>query len=164
MKYIPRSIGPRFREYLKVFPAVMIWGPRQCGKSTFFAHELPHFEHFDLERPADYNLISTDPELFLTEHGDRVCIDEAQRYPELFPIMRHIIDKESHGYKVIFKPFWSESYRQSGFGCRQVDCFDSGRCSPTYTGSCSTSPCWPNLWSYLQPRSPTTSISSRECC
>jgi predicted AAA+ superfamily ATPase len=93
MRYIPRSIGLRFREYLKTFPAVMVWGPRQCGKSTFVAHQLPHFEHFDLERPADYNLISADPELFLTEHGDRICIDEAQRYPELFPVMRHIIDK-----------------------------------------------------------------------
>lgn len=93
MEYIPRSIGPRFREYLKIFPAVMVWGPRQCGKSTFFANELPHFDHYDLERPADYNLISADPELFLTEHGDRVCIDEAQRYPELFPVMRYIIDK-----------------------------------------------------------------------
>ena len=93
MEYIARSIGSRFREYLKVFPAVMVWGPRQCGKSTIVAHELPHFEHFDLERPADYNLISADPELFLTEHGDRICIDEAQRYPELFSVMRHVIDK-----------------------------------------------------------------------
>jgi predicted AAA+ superfamily ATPase len=71
----------------------MVWGPRQCGKSTFVAHELPQFEHLDLERPTDYNLISADPELFLTEHGDQLCIDEAQRYPELFPVLRHIIDK-----------------------------------------------------------------------
>lgn len=93
MNYIPRSIGQRLKEYLQIFPAVMIWGPRQCGKSTLVAHELTHFEHFDLERPADYNLISSDPELFFVDHGDGVCIDEAQRYPELFPVLRHIIDK-----------------------------------------------------------------------
>ncbi len=93
MDYIPRSLGSRLKEYLQTFPTVMIWGPRQCGKSTLVAHELPHFEHFDLERPADYNLISSDSELFLTEHGDNVCIDEAQRYPELFPVLRYIIDR-----------------------------------------------------------------------
>ena len=72
---------------------MLIWGPRQCGKSTFVAHELPHFEHFDLERPADFNLISSDPEMFFMDHGEGICIDEAQRYPDLFPVLRHIIDR-----------------------------------------------------------------------
>jgi hypothetical protein len=77
MEYIPRRVEARFREHLRTFPAVMVWGPRRCGKSTLVAHEFPDFEHFDLERPADLNLISADPELFLTEHGDRICIDPA---------------------------------------------------------------------------------------
>jgi hypothetical protein len=94
MEYVPRSIGGRFREHLNTFPAVMVWGPRQCGKSTFVTHEFSDFEHFDVERPADYNLISADPELFLTEQGDRICIDEAQRFPEMFPVLRHVIDKQ----------------------------------------------------------------------
>ena len=59
MNYIARFLGPLFIEYLQTFPAVLIWGSRQCGESTFVAHELPHFEHFDLERPADFNLISS---------------------------------------------------------------------------------------------------------
>jgi predicted AAA+ superfamily ATPase len=101
MNYIPRSIGARFREHLKTFPEVMVWGPRQCGKSTFVAHEFPDFEHFDLERPANYNLISSDPELFLTEHGDEICVDEAQRFPEMFPVLRCIIDKRRQNGRFI---------------------------------------------------------------
>ena len=93
MDYVLRSLAPRLTEYLDTFPAVMVWGPRQCGKSTFVAHELPHFEHYDLERPADFRLISEDPELFLTDHSEQVCIDEAQRFPEIFPVLRHVIDK-----------------------------------------------------------------------
>ena len=93
MEYIPRLLTHRLKEYLGTFPAVMIWGPRQCGKSTFVAQELSYFEHFDLERPADYNLIASDPEMFFTDHTENVCIDEAQRFPELFPVLRHIIDK-----------------------------------------------------------------------
>ena len=86
-------MGPRLREYLKTFPVVMVWGPRQCGKSTFVARELPQFEHYDLERPADFSLISSDPELFFADHGEQVCVDEAQRFPDLFPVLRHVIDK-----------------------------------------------------------------------
>ena len=94
MQYIPRAIGSRLRAYLQTFPVVMVWGPRQCGKSTFVLNELSGYTHYDLERPADFNLITSDPELFFTEHPHRVCIDEAQRYPELFPVLRHIVDRQ----------------------------------------------------------------------
>jgi predicted AAA+ superfamily ATPase len=94
MEYVPRAIGPQFHAYLRTFPAVMVWGPRQCGKSTFVLNELPGFRHYDLERPADFDLIATDPELFFLEHPEGVCIDEAQRYPELFPVLRYVIDRQ----------------------------------------------------------------------
>ena len=93
MEYVPRLLAKQLEEYLDIFPIVLIWGPRQCGKSTFVAHELPHFEHFDLERPADFTLISNDLELFFTDHADYVCIDEAQRLPELFSALRYIVDE-----------------------------------------------------------------------
>lgn len=94
MDYVPRVISGKFELYLKTFPAVLVLGPRQCGKSTFVKNELPESTHFDLERPADFQLISADPELLFTEHPEQVCIDESQRYPELFPVLRYMIDKK----------------------------------------------------------------------
>lgn len=94
MNYISRSIATRLREYLEIFPVVMVWGPRQCGKSTLVANELSTFDRYDLERPADYNLVTSDPELFFSDHAEGICIDEAQRYPELFPVLRHIVDRQ----------------------------------------------------------------------
>ena len=94
MRYVSRSLREKLRLYLATFPAVLIMGPRQCGKSTFVTHELESYDRFDLERPADYDLITADPELFLSEHTGPLCIDEAQRYPQLFAVLRYMIDKK----------------------------------------------------------------------
>ncbi|OHD72264.1 MAG: hypothetical protein A2177_09620 [Spirochaetes bacterium RBG_13_68_11] len=92
MQYVERDLKKRFHLFLRTFPVVMIVGPRQCGKSTFVRHELPDFTHFDLERPADLLQVTADIELFLREHPRGLCIDEAQRIPQLFPALRHAVD------------------------------------------------------------------------
>jgi uncharacterized protein len=93
MEYVERDLKSRLILYLSTFPVVMIFGPRQSGKSTFVRHELPGFSHFDLERPTDLVQITADLELFLQEHPQWVCIDEAQRSPALFPALRYAVDK-----------------------------------------------------------------------
>lgn len=94
MEYIPRAITAKLRLYLKTFPVVLLTGPRQCGKSTLVRNQIPAYLHLDLERPADFSILSYDPELFFSDHPFHVCIDEAQRYPQLFPVLRHIIDRD----------------------------------------------------------------------
>lgn len=91
--YIPRSSRDRLRELLRAFPAVQVLGPRQCGKSTFARRTLPGWRVVDMERPADHALVSADPEGFLTRNPRRLVLDEAQRLPSLFPVLRHAIDK-----------------------------------------------------------------------
>lgn len=93
MKYFRRRQTARFRSLLRSFPAVLLVGPRQCGKSTLARHALPEWTHLDLERPADLALLSTDPEGFFDVHPRAVVIDEAQRLPEIFPVLRHVIDR-----------------------------------------------------------------------
>lgn len=80
---------------LKSFPSVLLVGPRQCGKSTLARHELPGWLHLDLERPADFALLAGDLEGFFNLHSRQVVIDEAQRLPELFPVLRHVVDRKS---------------------------------------------------------------------
>ena len=92
MEFVPRACSDRLRRMLKTFPAVLVYGPRQCGKSTLIRKLLPDWHHFDLERPADLGLIGADIEGFLHRYPRRVAIDEAQRLPEIFPALRHAID------------------------------------------------------------------------
>jgi predicted AAA+ superfamily ATPase len=93
MEYVQRDINSKFGLFLKTFPVVMIIGPRQSGKSTFVRYELTDFTHMDLERPADLLQVTADIELFLREHPHNLCIDEAQRSPELFPVLRFAVDR-----------------------------------------------------------------------
>lgn len=53
----------------------------------------PDWHHIDLERPADLFTLEADIEGFFERHPRRVAIDEAQRLPNLFPALRHAIDR-----------------------------------------------------------------------
>ena len=83
---------------LKDTPAVAILGPRQCGKTTLarqFASQagIAPVHRFDLEDPRD--LVKLDQPMLALEglHG-LVIIDEVQRRPELFPVLRVLIDTQ----------------------------------------------------------------------
>lgn len=90
---IHRKLSPQIRESLAIFPAVALLGPRQVGKSTLARSIVgPTDIYLDLERPADQARLR-DAEAYLTSVEDRlVVIDEIQRNPELFPILRVLID------------------------------------------------------------------------
>ena len=93
MKYVQRQQADRLRFLLRSFPAVLLTGPRQCGKSTLAGHALPGWTHLDLERPSDLAALDADLEGFFDAHPRAVVIDEAQRLPEVFPVLRHVIDR-----------------------------------------------------------------------
>jgi len=82
---------------LKSFPAVAILGPRQIGKTTLarqVARQAAGPVHWlDLENPADLNRLIDDPLLVLDELRGMVVIDEVQRRPDLFPILRVLADR-----------------------------------------------------------------------
>lgn len=94
--YLPRALEPEARTALARSPAVAILGPRQCGKSTLARRLVARRRdalYLDLERPSDRARLA-DPELFLARHAERlVCLDEIQRVPEIFPVLRSLIDE-----------------------------------------------------------------------
>lgn len=90
---VQRRYGIPLRRLLRQFPAVTIFGPRQCGKTTFIRAALPAWRYLDLERPSDATPLTADPEARLAQLGDRVILDEAHRVPELFPVLRGVIDR-----------------------------------------------------------------------
>jgi uncharacterized protein len=94
--YIKRSIEDRLLMLLKHFPAVAILGPRQSGKTTLVKEIRQQLNresiYLDLENPADYGALSH-PAEFLNSVADKtVIIDEIQRMPKLFPVLRAVID------------------------------------------------------------------------
>jgi predicted AAA+ superfamily ATPase len=93
--YYPRRLEKKVRESLERFPATAVLGPRQCGKTRMAKDLLDNFPgsvYLDLERPSDRRMLA-DPELFFEHHRGRlVCLDEIQRVPELFPVLRSVLD------------------------------------------------------------------------
>ncbi|MBI4595841.1 MAG: ATP-binding protein [Candidatus Tectomicrobia bacterium] len=94
MMLVTRSISNKLDQYLKLFPIVVIVGPRQAGKTTFAKMALPDWRYFDMEKPSDYRRISGDVEFFLNHYGERCIIDEAQVLPDLFPALRNYVDRD----------------------------------------------------------------------
>lgn len=94
---IKRRLLPLIEHSLTEFPAVALLGPRQAGKTTLarvVANERSNSVYLDLERPSDLAKLS-DPELFLSRHaGQLVVIDEVQRQPEIFAVLRSLIDEK----------------------------------------------------------------------
>ncbi len=88
---IKRQAEIMVRELSQQFPAVLILGPRQCGKTTLAKHFLEG-EYFDLERPSDQQVFVDDIEFALKRFEPPLIIDEAQTLPELFPVLRSMID------------------------------------------------------------------------
>ena len=93
MHFVARAQSERLLGLLRSFPAVLLVGPRQCGKSTLVRRALPGWTHLDLERSLDLDTLTADLEGFLEANPRSLVIDEAQRLPELFPALRHRIDR-----------------------------------------------------------------------
>jgi predicted AAA+ superfamily ATPase len=83
------------RASLRRSPAVGLTGPRQVGKTTLarqVASEWDSALYLDLEMPSEADKLY-DPEAFLRRHSDKlVILDEVQRFPGLFPVLRGLID------------------------------------------------------------------------
>jgi predicted AAA+ superfamily ATPase len=92
---LTRRLHGTIIERLGQMPAVALLGPRQAGKTTLareIARQRPA-TYLDLESPRQRERIA-DPELFLAEYVDElVVIDEVQRMPGLFEVLRGVIDE-----------------------------------------------------------------------
>lgn len=93
-----RSIAPELDTLLAEFPAVVLLGPRQVGKTTLALDWVKSRDantalYLDLELPSAQRQLD-DAEGFLLAHAQRlVVLDEVQRMPGLFAVLRGVIDQ-----------------------------------------------------------------------
>ncbi len=94
MSYIPRLLGPQILDAARHFPAVVLSGPRQTGKTTILQHLFPQHRYVTLDRPMIAEQAEEDPEAFLTQFPPPVLIDEVQYAPGLFRHLKSQIDSQ----------------------------------------------------------------------
>ncbi len=74
-------------------PVQVIWGPRQCGKSSLLRHLGPNWSLATLDDLRNRRTAQSDPALFLVQHPTPTIVDEAQYAPHLFPQIKLEVDK-----------------------------------------------------------------------
>src|SRR5450756_377939 len=132
--YRPRWMTDRLKLSGNVFPALVLTGARQTGKSTLLSNEpmFADYLHVNLDDLTTMTQAHDDPQSFVNQ-ADHMVIDEAQRVPDLFISVKKAVDddrsrrfvlsgsanflllRQIHeslagraGYSVLRQPTWSE--------------------------------------------------------
>ena len=88
-RYLYQKIG----ELLKGFPAVLITGPRQSGKTTLSKLVGKNFNYVSLENPDNLDFALHDPKGFFSRYSAPCILDEVQKAPLLLSYLQGIIDE-----------------------------------------------------------------------
>ncbi|MBU0490039.1 MAG: ATP-binding protein [Bacteroidetes bacterium] len=135
----PRFLYSDIVEALENNSIVALIGPRQCGKSTLvkqFILKDRESVYLDLERPSDLARLN-DPEWYLQQEREKlICIDEVQRKPDLFPVIRSLTDD------------WNESGKFLILGSASPDLLRQS--SESLAGRITYKRLTPFLWDELQ--------------
>lgn len=93
-RILRQSLSKQLQDSIEHFRVTALLGPRQCGKTTLArALDLPRENRFDLEDPLDQARLQN-PRDVLGNLTGLVMIDEFQRQPDLFPVLRVLADRE----------------------------------------------------------------------
>lgn len=89
---IKRDLQKIVLELAKGFPAIVIQGPRQSGKTTLSRLCFPKKPYVSLENPDLELYVKEDPRGFLEQYQDGAIFDEIQRCPDLIRYLQEMID------------------------------------------------------------------------
>lgn len=94
--HFERTAQQRLLHLARVFPVVVLTGPRQSGKTTLAQQALADHVYVSLEDPDVRQRVAADPRGFLAAHARAagVVLDEAQRVPELLSYLQTAVDAD----------------------------------------------------------------------
>ena len=93
--YINRSLEPVIKKAAAEFPAIVLTGPRQSGKTTILQHLFgERYRYVSLETPDVRASAAEDPRAFLEMYSPPVIFDEVQYVPNLLPYIKERIDAD----------------------------------------------------------------------
>src|ERR1051326_3422609 len=81
--WIDRSLAPRLLKLIRQFPAVLLTGARQTGKTSLLRHAFPKASFVSFDLPSLAAHAETQPEAFFKSHGEPLLLDEVQYVPGL---------------------------------------------------------------------------------
>lgn len=92
--YLRRQLSDTLQKAMAQFPAVLVTGPRQAGKTTLLQHEMGKTAGYvSFDDPVERSFALADPNGFLSRFTDKpVILDEIQYVPELLPSIKLRID------------------------------------------------------------------------
>lgn len=91
--YIRRLLTPFIKKLLGQFPAILLSGARQSGKSTLLQKNFPDYTYVTLDDLQARDMAKNDPQLFLDFYKAPVIIDEIQNVPDLLSYIKIQIDR-----------------------------------------------------------------------
>jgi hypothetical protein len=92
--YVKRKLAAALHEALASFPAIMLTGPRQSGKTTFLKHEIgDSCDYVSFDDPLQRSLAREDPRGYVAAFQRSVIFDEIQYVPELLVYLKIAIDE-----------------------------------------------------------------------
>jgi predicted AAA+ superfamily ATPase len=94
--YFQREIYDRVQALSQQFPALVLTGARQTGKTTLLRSLFPGHHYVSLDLPSAADLAERDPESFLAQHPAPLLVDEVQYAPGLFRHLKIAIDGDRH--------------------------------------------------------------------
>ena len=90
--WISRAWGPAVAALARSYPAVLLTGPRQVGKTSLLRHQYPEHEYLTFDDPALARQAESQPDQFLASLREPAILDEIQYVPSLFRPLKRRID------------------------------------------------------------------------
>lgn len=90
MGYLPRLVDGLLDDLMRGLPAVLVVGPRACGKTTTAGRHVQ--DSLRLDRPADADLVRADPDVALRSRSTPLLVDEWQLVPDVLGAVKRAVD------------------------------------------------------------------------